>query len=212
MKLFSRIFFTILSFVFFANNLLGQDTTALDSTGDNTTKIPLQKPAPALKTPRLSYSMELGAGFFSGSSLFSGTYTNIAPSINYLVSPKLNIEVGGVFTTGNTNFNQNSMLKSNPNLSPQTNQFFVFTNGQYALTNRLMLTGSFYSTLNSNKSQQINPYFLDYRGMDLGLNYKLTEHMSLGAQFRMSNGYSDNLFDQTGIGSFHHFGENKFGW
>jgi len=207
-----NIVLSLLVAFFLSNNLFCQDKIKKDSTIDNNDNIQIKKSEPALKQPKLNYSMELGAGFVSGSSLFSGTYTNIAPSINYMVSPKLNIEVGGVFTTGTTNFSQNSMLKSNPNLSPQTNQFFVFTNGQYALNKRLMLTGSFYTTLNSNKTQQINPYFLDYKGMDLGLNYKLTEHMSIGAQFRISNGYNDNLFDQTGIGSYHHFGENKFGW
>lgn len=191
---------------------MGQSDIKRDSLSDSIVKVQPKKTSASIKTPRLNYSMELGAGYFGSSNLFSGTFTNIAPSINYQVSPKLNIEAGGIFATGNTSFSQNSILKLNPNLSAQTNQFFVFTNGQYALTNRLMFTGSFYTTLNSNKSPQINPYFLDYKGMDLGLDYKIGKNMTIGAQFRISNGYNNYLFDQSGIGSFSHFGHNNFGW
>ena len=191
---------------------MGQSDVKRDSTNESSIKVQPAKSPASIKTPRISYYMELGAGYFGSSNLFSGSYTSISPSLNYLASPKLKIEVGGTFTTGNTSFSQNSILKLNPNLASQTNQFFVYTNGQYALTNKLMLTGSFYTTLNSNKSPQINPYFLDYKGMDLGLDYKIGKNMSIGAQFRMSNGYNNLLFDQPGIGSFSQFGHNKFGW
>ena len=212
MKTLSRIFLSFFIALFFVYNLMGQSNIKRDSADESNAKVQPTKSSASIKTPRISYSMELGAGYFGSSNLFSGTFTNISPSLNYIVSPKLKIEFGGTFTTGNTSFSQNSVLKLNPNLSSPTNQFFVFTNGQYALTNRLMLTGSFYTTLNSNKSPQINPYFLDYKGMNLGLDYKIGKNMSIGAQFRISNGYNNSLFDQPGIGSFSHFGRNDFGW
>ena len=58
----------------------------------------------------------------------------------------------------------------------------------------------------------MNPYFLDYKGMNLGLDYKIGKNMSIGAQLRISNGNNNYLFDQTGIGSFPHFGHNNLDW
>jgi hypothetical protein len=212
MNMFNRIFISILTIVFSAIGLFGQDSIVHDTTLVNKAKDQAQIAASQIHAPRLNYSMDIGAAYFSASKLFSGTYTSIAPSVNYLVTPKLNVEVGGIFVTGNINMNQNSSFRQNINLSQNTNQYFVYSKGQYALTNRLMLTGSIYTTLNSNKTPQINQYFLDYKGMDLGLNYKIGEHMNIGAQFRISNGYNDYLFDNAGMGSFHQFGANKFGW
>jgi hypothetical protein len=212
MKMLIYIVVSLLGVFFLSNNLFCQENIKKDSTIDNNANIQIKKSVPALKQPKLNYSMELGAGYISGGNLFSGTYTNIAPSINYLVSPRLKIEVGGIFTTGNTNFTQNSVLKTSPNFSLNTNQYFVYTQGKYALSNKLVISGSLFSTLNSNKSPQMNPYFLDYKGMNLGLDYKIGKNMSIGAQFRISNGNNNYLFDQPGIGSLTHFGQNNLDW
>jgi len=211
MKKSHEILIPILIALFLSNNLFCQEITKNDSI-DNSASVQVKKSVPALKVQKLNYSMELGAGYISGGNLFSGTYTNIAPSINYMISPKFKIEVGGIFTTGNTNFTQNSILKTSPNFSLNTNQYFVYTQGQYAVSNKLVISGSLFSTLNSNKSPQMNPYFLDYKGMNLGLDYKIGKNMSVGAQFRISNGNNNYLFDQPGTNSFSHFGQNNFGW
>ena len=197
--------------LFVTSNLFGQQSS-VNSTDSSKVRTETNNQSSIIKAPRLKYSMELGAGYFGASKLFSGTYTSIAPSINYLVSPKLNIEVGGVFMTGNTNFSQNSILKTNPSLAQNSNQYFVFANSQYALSKRLMLTGSFYSTLNSNKTPQINPYFLDYKGMNVGLNHKITNNMSIGAEFRMTNTPYNYFYDPAGFGSFRSFQGNRLGW
>jgi hypothetical protein len=212
MKILYKIYLSISILLVISVTLFSQDKPKEDSTIVKNDNVKTFKPVQALKTPRLNYSMELGAGYVSGGNLFSGTYTNIAPSINYLVTPKLKIEVGGIFSTGNTNFSQNSVIKPGTNLSLNTNQYFVYTQGSYSLSNKLVVSGSFYTTLNSNKSTQINPYFLDYKGMNFGLDYKIGKNMSIGAQIRLSNGNNNYLFDQTSFGSLSHYGHNNLDW
>jgi len=181
-----HIFISILSFITL-KSVRGQNLNQVDSLKNNNSQIQSKQSTSYFNPNRFHFSLDLGTGFVGGSKFYSGAFTSIAPHINYQFTPKLSFEAGGILSTNYNSFYQNSANALQPNFPQKTNQFFIFTSGQYLLTEKLTITGSVFKTFNSNSSPLINPYFLDYKGMNIGLNYKLGEHMNIGAQFNLSN-------------------------
>lgn len=194
------ILFTI--FLLLTYSIKGQDTTSCNTINKTISKT-LPKSDIAIKNgQKLHYSINFGAGYASG----LGSFTNISPSLNYQFSPKLNFQIGGIFFSGLNNSSKITPSGMQSATVQNPSSYFIYTNGQYLLTNKLTVSGSFYKTINPNNTPKINPYFLDYKGMNLGLNYKLTQNINIGAQFHFSNGYN-NLFNQydTGNSPFSNF-------
>ena len=192
--------------LFFANNMMGQSTApVLDGSSD-------LKKSPPLSFQRLHVSLDVGAGYMGGSGYNSGAFTTIAPSLNYTVSPKLKFEVGSVILSGNHSFYQMPATETQPSMNQRSTQALVYAQGQYLLTDRLMLTGSVYKTMNSNALTRNNPYSLDYKGMNIGLDYKIAKNISIGAQFRYSNGNQNYMLNQNGMGLYSPYQQNAFGW
>ncbi len=192
-------------------NVFGQ-TTERDDLLNGTSL----NPAPKQTTPPLIYqkvhlSLNVGAGFV-GSKYNSGVYTSIAPNLNYMATPKLKIEVGGVFVTGNNNFYQVPGTEMRSNFLQRSTQTLFYAQGQYLLNDRLMVTGSVFKSFNPNVSSKLNPYALDYKGMNIGLDYKVTKGLSVGAQIRYSNGNQNYFLNQNGMGLSSSYQHNVFGW
>jgi hypothetical protein len=177
---------------------MGQIVDKSDTSNGINAKSQSQNFAPSFNNQRVHYSLNLGTSYIGG----LGTFTTIAPDINYQLTPKLNMEVGGMFVSGYGNFSQIGAVGngSQSSIIHSTNQSLIYAKGQYYLSNRLTITGSLFKTMNNAASQQVNPYFMDYKGMNIGLDYKISQHMSFGAQFNMSNG--NNLFNQNRVGIF----------
>jgi hypothetical protein len=201
--------YLILLFIFLSINMKAQISGQNDSTFELTPTIEDKEPLKPIKNEKLHLSLDVGAGVM-GSKHFSGAYTYIAPNLSYLLTPKLKIEIGAAFISGNYNFYKLSN-ESSSKVQLKNDQLFLFTKGQYLLTNRLILSGTVYKTINTNASAQINPYFLDYKGMSVGLDYKISEHMSFGAQFNFSNGTQNDLLYQGGTG-FSPVHQSFMGW
>lgn len=185
--------------LFITNNVFGQITNQDDLQNGLSLNPEIKQSKPPLNYQKLHLSLDVGAGFM-GSKYNSGVFTTIAPNLNYMVTPKLKLEAGVVFVTGNHNFYQMPVGETQQSVFQRTNQVSVYTQGEYLLTDRLTLTGAFYKTFTPGGTSQINPYALNYNDMYMGLDYKLTKNIKLGAAIRYTNGNS--FVNPRGIGLY----------
>lgn len=175
--------------LFITNNVIGQiveQEDLPDVTSINSTPKPAATP---LNYQKLHLSLNVGAGFM-GSKYNSGVFTTIAPALNYMVTPKFKIEVGGVLVTGNNNFYQAPVGETQRSVFQKSNQALVYAEGQYLLSDRLVISGSVFKSFDPNTSSKLNPYALDYKGMNIGFDYKVSKNITFGASLRYSNGNS----------------------
>jgi hypothetical protein len=169
-----------------------------------------------LNNKKFGFSVDFGFGFAAGSNNNSGTYTYVAPYLSYLVTPKFKLDVGGVISKGFSSF-----YYDQPNtLSSNNTNYFLFARGSYLLTDRITLSGTVYksfSPYSTISAETTNKKAFDNAGLSLGMNYKISDHMTIGAQVSVSNGNSGNYFIQPQTGYFGGFtpgrGGNGFmGW
>jgi hypothetical protein len=191
-----RIGLIFLSLQLLVVGLLAQEKDSIDSlSGPKNTHV--ISSIPYQPTQKMHYSLSIGTGFYAGSTNYYGNYTTIAPSLNYQATPKLNIEVGGVLSRGYNNYLKVPSFGNASNLAYQSNQVFIYSQGNYMLSNKLALTGSVFTTVNSGNSATTAPFYQDYKGATMGLNYKITNSMFIGAQFNVTHG--NYLYNQYGM-------------
>jgi hypothetical protein len=172
-----------------------------------------------LNYKRLGISMEMGIGV-SGSKSGLGTYTYMAPFLNYRVSPRFRLDVGAVYTQGFNNFHSNEFQNFNGNNS----NLSLFARGNYLVSDKLLISGAVYKTFNLNKPQtsdiSTQKRSLDNYGIIVGAEYKITENLTIGAQLNFSdrnnNTYpfnsQDNYFGgyQQGYNSNNPFSQSRY--
>jgi hypothetical protein len=75
-------------------------------------------------------------------------------------------------------------------------QTFVYTQGQYMASERLMLTGTAFYELNQfgGAALRMNPQATNFnsKGASIYAEYKVSEHFSIGAGAQISNGNGNN--------------------
>ena len=147
------------------------------------------KPAQAfvLKEERLKTHVEIGTSFLYSPQNFYGPSYFIAPSLSYLVTPRFSLSAGlgidyaSLYPIYDTPDEGNVLL-------PMT-RYFLYTRGSYFINERILLSGAFYKSVNnipplSQNSQSLN---FTYQGIDLGIQYQISENFSIGFQMRMNN-------------------------
>jgi hypothetical protein len=197
--------------VLYSENVISQDTIQKDTLKSIFHKNTQKSPAKLLDKNKLHFSMDFGVGYVGGSKYFSGSYSSFSPSWTYQLTSKLNLEFGGMLFIGNSNLFSNSPIISKEAIHQNSNQYILFTKGQYQLTNKITMNGSAFKTFNSQSSSTINPNYLDFKGVNVGLNYKITDNVNLGAAIRFSNGLNNFLLPEMN-GPFLPFQENVIGW
>jgi hypothetical protein len=196
--------------LFITNNMFGQ-ISEQDELPNSTSLNQAPKQVTPLNYQKLHLSLNVGAGF-AGSKYNSGVFTTIAPNLNYMATRRLKLEVGGVFMMGNNNFYQVPGNETRSNFLRRSTQTLIYAQGQYLLNDRLVLSGSVFKSFNPNASSKLNPYALDYKGMNIGLDYKVTKSISVGAQIRYSNGNQNYFLNQNGMGLSSSSQRDMFGW
>jgi hypothetical protein len=142
------------------------------------------------KTGDIGFTMQVGTGFasnFKGNSSFS---TFISPALAYNVSSRFRIKAG---VTVFQNFGQPYYAGYDNYYSPVINSgttTSVFVQGDYLLSNKLMLSGTLYKDF-----ANFNPNITDPRlknpesqGMILNLNYRPTSFFEINASFGYGSG------------------------
>jgi hypothetical protein len=145
---------------------------------------------------RLQTHMEVGTSFTYSPHNFYGPSIYAAPSLSYLVTPRLTLSVGFAVERSNL-YLMESEAANNDGMLPMT-RAYLFARGTYMLTSKLALSGSVYKTINDvpRRENVYYPYNYNYQGMSLGLNYKFNNSFSVG--FHVST-QSGNFYNPNGL-------------
>ncbi|MEI6852940.1 MAG: hypothetical protein WCL06_08860 [Bacteroidota bacterium] len=213
------LFSFFLLFLFISVTTQAQSYFRPDTTTSFNTQT-IKKNNSLLNYKRMSFSVDVGFGF-AASKYSSGAYTYISPYMSYLVTPRFKLDVGGILQQGFNGFNNSEFSSFGGN---GTNAL-LFVRGNYLVSDRLIISGSVYKTFTSYKT--LNSEFtgkknsLDNYGINIGAEYKISEHMTIGAQVNFSNGnnnpfYNSESYPYGGMQSNFHqnrpFGNSMMGW
>jgi len=145
----------------------------------------------------MNFDVQLGTSFFSsftGSPMMS---SYIAPTLNFNISSRFNLSVGGVLINNHTSgFNQFVPGGMEHSLLPDrfNSDFVLFASGNYLVNNKLLVYGSAstskfsvnnYSPFRLNSSTFRKNHFDRFT---LGAKYKLSNAFTIGAQVEYSDG------------------------
>lgn len=138
-----------------------------------------------------NYSLEVGTGYssFGSNAGFSSSY--ISPMVSFSATENLQIVVGGRFSTTNIHnvpmFNQ-GVGTDNPQIAGNPTEAFAY--GRYIVNNRLSVYGL--GAIGKNQLY-FSPFSAalgtaNYQQYSVGMDYKVSEKVSIGASFGFTNG------------------------
>ncbi len=143
-----------------------------------------------------AFGLQLGSSFSVGGvagGMFSHT---VAPSLNWAVSEKLQIEVGSFFSHSR----MHGLLHAHPSpgmgsFSPSAGSTMqratLYTMGSYQVSPRLRITGGAWTERVRGEAPfyQMNPLAMEMnpQGVLMGFEYKITDNLRFGAEINMSN-------------------------
>lgn len=186
-----KLIYTLLSL-----SLLPFISVSAQESGNESSSYPYYyTPEQSQQVTKPTINMQVGTGFgvASGAGSFSNTY--IAPCLRYKVSPKFSVTAGA--TLGYTHlFNyQPYYMAFLPAEAQQQGGFdgsvmsgTFYVQGAYQATDKLKVTGTvFYQ---QNNMGQISPYLQNgnIQGVDLQLEYKLSDKVTIGGRLMHSSG------------------------
>jgi hypothetical protein len=142
-------------------------------------------------------SVQLGSGIssnFHGKSSFS---TYVSPALAYNVSNHFRLKAG---VTVFNNFGDPYYAGYDNYYSPVINSgttTSVFIEGDYLLSNKLMLSGAVYKDFSSFNARITDPRLKmpESQGVMLNLNYRPTEHFEINASFDYGTGNRSAFHD-----------------
>ena len=166
---------------------------------------------PAIKD-RLHFGVSMGTSvaFSRGQDAVMGHF--IAPTLSYQVSNRFTL-FGGVALQYNSLNNpytyNNPESGSSIMLMRPRMQTSMFVGGEYAVNDKLTLTGSVFANTASLQVPGLDPqtYNLNNYGVSGGFWYKVNDKASIGAQVQISRG-NYNAFDTN---PFNVYPSNRFG-
>lgn len=135
-------------------------------------------------------NMNMGSSFssFSGYGNAYGYYLN--PVFSFQASQRFRLSGGVVFSSGHLNAPfMTPGTESSGFFSGPSQSMLVYTSGQYMVNSRLLITGTAYKNFSPTRSFDAGfPHQnLDFHGMSMSMDYKLTKGISLGASFHYDN-------------------------
>jgi len=165
------------------------------------------KPDPnTLKTPEISkVSFSLTTGMMLGTAgsntHFATAY--IAPTVSYNISPRLRIRAGGLIFFNSFYNPAPASAQTGESSTGMWNNMALFVAADYFITDRMILTGSYYKMPENNLFRQsampevynrYTPYYaIPSESMSLNLNYKIAKGFYIGATVIFSNDYQPSL-------------------
>ena len=200
----------LLLFLFVSFEIQAQSAFETDTT-ISFNKQTIKKNSSLMNYKRLSLLVDVGFGYMA-SKYNSGAYTYISPYVSYLVTPRFKLDVGGIFQKGFNGFGNSEFNSFGTNGS----NTLLFVRGNYLASDRLIISGSVYKSFSNTKtidSEFINKKnSLDNFGINIGAEYKISEHMTIGAQVNFSDGNHNpfyNSYDNPFGGMHSDFRHNR---
>jgi len=145
----------------------------------------------------IGFSMQAGTGFgsnFHGNSSFS---TFVSPALAYNVSTRFRLKAG-VTVLNNFGGPSNAGYENYyyP-VIPNGTTTSVFIQGDYLLSNKLMISGALYKDFSTFNARVNDPRLKtpESQGMILNLNYRPTNNFEINASFEYGNGNRSMFHD-----------------
>lgn len=163
-----------------------------------------------LSKDKVSSSISFGTGVsFLNASKSTAFTTYIAPKIGYQITQKFKLNIGLMHYTASGN----TFMPLGPNESILNNSSkaitgnFLFVEGQYQLNPKLTMSGAVMFDGNNLNTSPNN-----FKAVSLGLDYKVSEHASIGIKATVSHRYSGyNVNPGIGNNGYYPNGINSFG-
>jgi len=138
----------------------------------------------------IGFSMEVGTGFAGNFNRNSSFHTYVSPSLAYNVSSRFRLKAG---VTVFTNFGDPYYAGYDNFYSPVINSgttTSLFVQGDYLLSNKLMISGTLYKDFSSINAHVSDPRLKvpESQGMILNLNYRPSSNFEINASFSYGNG------------------------
>jgi hypothetical protein len=152
---------------------------------------------------QMSLHMTAGTAFMTGfNKTGSMMSTYLAPELNYKLSKRFTLDAGLVVMNSSYNLFHpaGDAFQAKPFSINFTNTF-LFAGGQYQLNDRLTLNGQVYTQLNTfaTKSDLDHVYDANLKGVKFGMDYKVSEHSTIGIEFNIANKPSPYNYSPTGF-------------
>jgi hypothetical protein len=138
----------------------------------------------------IGFTMQVGTGYasnFKGNSSF-GTY--VSPALAYNVSSRFRIKAGVSLMNNFGDPYYGVYDGYYATYTPAGTTTSLFVQGDYLLSNKLMLSGAVYKDFSTLNAHVTDPRYKapESQGMFLNLNYRPTEHFEINASFGYGNG------------------------
>lgn len=138
----------------------------------------------------IKYSLDVGTTFTGMNGYGSLGSSYLSPSVRYRVSPKIELELGGAIMYNFVSGSPVSNMGDSPSSGNNFTSYLFYTKGNYQVNEKLNINGAFVKSIANDAlfyqyPYQVNP---DFESYSLGLNYKLSDAIRIGAHFNFSNG------------------------
>jgi hypothetical protein len=137
---------------------------------------------------KLHTGFNVNTGYMVTSKGKGGPYMSLSPHIIYPVTDKFYLNAGISAGFGNM-YLPYYITGEESQMLPMT-QMFIHASGNYVVNNKLTVSGSAYKRIvdvkNPNSSLQPSTS-IDYQGLSVGFNYKITDNISFGAQIHFNS-------------------------
>jgi len=173
---------------------------------ERTSSTPDSLDLPQLAAPRVSYGLTAGAFV---SNFGSGSF--LEPRVQYRVSPRFSVfsSLQVVQSWGGPTFRTSPTGEGNP-MNPfgtaADRQYLLHVGGAYAMTEKLLLTGSVWKDLNPNASSYRNMYSpygfgrLPQQGFNFQAHYQVSPNVTISGGVRSGNGFNQGFGGYPGGG------------
>lgn len=187
----------ILSCMLFFSFLLSSGQPAADT-------LPDHKDGPGFDTEaieasinkrKLRFNLEFGTTF--GASRYGSYFgTYVAPHVSYPISKKFSINAGAYLSgISPLSKGENPMVHGYP-YGGLYSRSFIYVEGAYRLNDNLTLTGAVYKEVNLFNPRPAYPgYNPEVRGMIMGVDYRIGDHVLIRGEVEVSNGQSPFYHD-----------------
>jgi hypothetical protein len=139
----------------------------------------------------------VNAGFMIMPGVGSGNF--IAPKISFHATPRLFVNAGVTILQYNSLLSPKPASESTQRRTGPVIAAYVFTEGVYLLNEKWSINGSAMKYITSSGPfNQATPFRLPKEAMHLGVDYKITPNITVGAKIGYSNGSRGNsLYNQA---------------
>jgi hypothetical protein len=143
------------------------------------------KPSNQEKLKKLDFGVDVGVSYMVNSNGYGGPLFSLSPYVSYPVGKRFSVSAGVSVMHGNY-YNPWLAESGGNNFLPMT-RMFLYATGHYAINERLTLSSTVYKEIVDvpNRYPNQNNSTIQGQGASIGINYKITPNLSVGAQIRV---------------------------